>query len=118
MKVKPFILVPDAEGELVEPEDGIYQILMENLPDFILSTTMGGIVSFEDLYLDKSHNWNDCDGLSHGELSEHYISYAIHDLYDHTLLSIPDILRINQLWAEVTVCQQHFVELLNKYNNL
>jgi hypothetical protein len=112
MKVTPFILVPDAEeGKLVEPEDGIYQVLMENLPDVLLSATMFSIDSFSGLYLDKSLNWNECDGLSHGELSEYYISYAIHDLYDHTMLSIPDILKINQLWAEVTVCHQHFVDL-------
>jgi hypothetical protein len=119
MKVTPSILVPDAEGELAEPEEGIYQVLMENLPKFILSKeTCGDLDSdmdknmdyFADLYLDKSHNWSEYDGLRHGELSKYYISYAIHDLHHHTLLSIPDILKINQLWSEVTVCHQNNVE--------
>jgi hypothetical protein len=115
MKVTPFILVPDAEGKLVPPKDGIYQILMDNLPEYLLFTMIDDIKSLDYiLCLNTSLNWNEDAalnwGLSRGELSEHYISDAIHELYDHTLLSIPDILRINHLWAEVTVYHQHLVD--------
>ncbi len=59
-------------------------------------------------------NWNECDGLSHGELAEHRICYAMHELYDHSYWSLPDILKIKQVWADVIVTRQHFADVTDK----
>lgn len=44
------------------------------------------------------------------KLSHLCICHAIHDLSDHKPYSIPDILRMNDFWVEVTVKHQHIVE--------
>ena len=44
------------------------------------------------------------------KLSHICICHAIHDLSDHKPYSIPDILRMNDFWVEVTVKHQHIVE--------
>ena len=56
-------------------------------------------------------NWNECDDLSHGELADYHICYAIHELYDHSYWSLPDILKITRLWIDVHVCHQHFADV-------
>jgi hypothetical protein len=60
------------------------------------------------IYFIKELNWNECCGLSHGELAEEYISYGIHELYDSTEWSLQDILNIDNFWVEVKVWHQHF----------
>lgn len=61
-------------------------------------------------YQPDESNWNDIDELRHHkkELADHYIGYAMHELYSHSQWSLPDILKITQLWAEVVVTRQHF----------
>ena len=40
-----------------------------------------------------------------------FISQAIHDLYDHSYLSFPDIMKINRFRVELSVVYQYFVEV-------
>ena len=56
----------------------------------------------KNVYLDKEINWNNETPLR-GAFDEHYISYAIRELYVHTYLSIQDILRINRICVEFPV---------------
>ncbi|GHT15258.1 hypothetical protein AGMMS4956_14830 [Bacteroidia bacterium] len=77
------------------------------LPEFVLSY---GHSDDDPIYLSKEFNYNDCDGLSNGELADEYIGYGIHDLYDHTEWSLQDILNIDYFWVEVQVRYQHFEE--------
>jgi len=62
------------------------------------------------LYLKPEQNWN-IDPRFEGKFDEYFISQAIHDLYDHSVLSFPDILKINRLQAELQVTHQHIVKL-------
>jgi hypothetical protein len=63
----------------------------------------------DNLYFDRELSWD--DGLGNGEFANHYIGYGIHELYHHSQFSLSDIVRINYLWGEVKIVQQHFVEL-------
>ena len=109
--IKPFILVPDEDGKLCEPESGIELILMENLPKSVLAfDPKRNIIEDtlnENIHLKKDLNWN-IDGLLRGKFDDHHISYAIHELHDHTCWSFPDILKINHLWSELRVRFQNF----------
>ena len=108
-KVTPFILIPDENGELEEPDAGIERVLMDWIPEHALSFSRRTIN--DTLYLDREQNWHD-DPVFEGKFEGRHISQAMHELYDHTYLSFPDILRINYLWAELIVRRQHFVETI------
>ena len=115
IKVVPFILVPGDDGELKDPSDGIYSLLGKYYWLHALSDSITSGRKKEDiLYLNRSLNWNHTIYPIEKELSDCYISFSIHELYDHTLLSIHDILKINRLWGEVNVRHQHFIENFNK----
>jgi len=112
-RVCSLIYKPDESGEFYEAEDCIEEVLN----DFVNNSYVVNVKSYfakdsDDhiLYLDRNQNWND-DRWFKGEFDDVYISQAIHDLYDHSCLSFPDILKINRLWAELTVVHQHFVEV-------
>jgi hypothetical protein len=110
-RVRVFILVPDEDGELDEPENGIERVLHDSMPEFVLSVGVNSIELLNDIiYLEKDVNWNIFAPFKE-KFSEHFISYAIHDLYDHTYLSLPDILRINQLWTELEITLQNFEDI-------
>jgi len=105
--VKPFILTADNE----EPCDGIDNILHEIWDDWALKIDLRTQKWFNDnLYLTKDLNWN-IDRHLKGQFDEHYISYAIHILHDHTCWSLPDILKINHLWSELKIWHQNFEDI-------
>jgi hypothetical protein len=112
-RVIPFILVPDENGQLSEPDEGIERVLMDSFHNdidlHIHLNEMEHLDLDRFIYLNKEQNWND-DWRFEGKFSEHFISQAIHELYDHSYLSFSDILRINELWAEVDIRHQHFAE--------
>jgi hypothetical protein len=109
--VTPFILVPDEDGELSEPEDGIESILHEMLDDYILKFNLKIKGKRKNLHLEKDLNWN-IDSCLQGKLAEHYISYAIHQLVDHSCWSLADILRINHLGATMHIEHQNFEDVM------
>lgn len=109
--VTPFIMVSNEKGDLIEAEDGIERVLMDDLDNAILSCSFRMFGDKHDiLYLDKEQNW--CNhGIFKDHFKEKHVSQAVHDLYDHTLWSMIDILKINELWAELKVRHQHFTEV-------
>jgi hypothetical protein len=65
-------------------------------------------LSEKPIYLDKSKNWN-AEHLGNTFDSD-YIGYAIHALLDADLWSFKDIINIDNIWADVEVVHQYFVE--------
>jgi hypothetical protein len=109
-KIKAYIGIELEDGDIGEAFEGIDGLLNLTLPEFILSASVREGDWKNSLYMNRDLNWDLCDGLSHGELGDVYIGYGIHELYDHTYLSLPDILRINLLRCEVMTTRQHFVK--------
>ncbi|MCL2074389.1 MAG: hypothetical protein FWH18_10730 [Marinilabiliaceae bacterium] len=107
--IKPSILVSDEDGEMCEPDDGIEQILMANLPEHILNFNPKHYIIEDNInnniHFNKELSWNIewLDKIS----DDHYICYAIHELCHHTCWSIPDILKINNLWSQLRVVYQN-----------
>lgn len=110
------INVPDENGELDEPDEGIEEVLnWVILDNGAVNRTCYSFYDLDEssediIYLDLEQNWNK-DHRFEEKFNDHFISQAIHDLYDHTCWSFPDILRINNLWVELKVDYQHFIEL-------
>lgn len=50
---------------------------------------------------DDGQSWNEPPFMGHSEYDDIIICYAVHDLTSHKLYSIPDLLRLNDFWAEV-----------------
>ena len=94
---------------LAEPETGIEMILTESVSEYNV-LKIDYINSEEGMdgmaYLDEL-NWN-IEPHFEGKFFEHFISQAIHDLYDHMYWSFFDILKINQLCTEMRVVYQNF----------
>jgi hypothetical protein len=65
--------------------------------------TEKGNIMFDD-------NWYDWCGVPKELLEGHHICYFMHEIWEHTQWSLPDILRINEVWAELYVRYQHFEE--------
>jgi hypothetical protein len=110
VKLRLFILEPDEEtGELVERGEGIYWILYSTLPEkSILRYYIDTNDSFVKLYFDKKLNWN--TEYFGDEFSKYYIGYGIHEILDHGTFAWEDILKINEIWAEVNVIYQHLIK--------
>jgi hypothetical protein len=53
-------------------------------------------------------NWNEFQGP---KLKDQFHCYTLHHLYDHTILSWFDILKIDSVWIELRVWNQFFSEL-------
>jgi hypothetical protein len=66
----------------------------------------------DNIHFSRDLNWNIATPQLQGHFEEHYISYGIHELFDHTKSwSNSDILKINTLMAEYRVIYQHFTEI-------
>lgn len=113
-KIRPFINKLDEDGEWGEAYNCIEEVLINLLDDFYPFVNRTNYNSRSDntyvIYLKKEQNWSHWHQFK-GEFEGEYISQAMHDLYDHTYLSFPDILKINELWGELQIIHQHFVEL-------
>jgi hypothetical protein len=111
-KVTPYFYMPDETGTLYEAETGMERILMDSMyEDRYVLLYCWMLIDEEDademIYLNKEMNWSD-EPRFKGKFDGYFIFQAIHELYDHTYLSFPDILKINRLWAELEVTHQHF----------
>jgi len=109
-KVYVKIYTPDCAGILQKPDDGIESILINTLPEKILTMHIAEYKEEmnEEVYLNKKFNWYNKLPLK-GAFDEHYISYAIRELYVHTYFSIQDILKINRLHVEFRVLHHTIV---------
>lgn len=115
-KVTSNIYAPDEDGDMCSMEDCIEEVLFIALGKKYFSTENWAFINSIDcldnnnlLYLNPEQNWSKSHCFK-GHFDNDFISQAIHDLYDHTCLSFPDILRINSLWAELQILHQHITE--------
>lgn len=60
--------------------------------------------------LDDGVSWNEPPFYGRPEFDDIIICHAMHNLSDHMLYSIPDILRLNDFWAEVHLTFQSITE--------
>lgn len=60
-------------------------------------------------YLDDGVTWAE-GWLRHPKLDSICVCYAIHDICMHKPYSIPDLLRMNDFWAEAKLVCQHIVQ--------
>jgi hypothetical protein len=111
-RITPYIYVADENGTLHEAESGMERILTDSLNEYVVlfQWWVDGEDLDDILYLNKEQNWSD-EPQFKGKFDGHFISQGIHDLYDHSCWSFPDILKINHLWAEVRVVHQHFEDI-------
>jgi hypothetical protein len=115
IKLTPFILEPDNEtGELTESWEGIYSVLCSSLPEYLWADDIfDGRFDSEHLrFLKDDTNWN--GEYFNGNFNDYYIGYGIHQLLDCHTFSWVDTLRINEIWVEVKVDHQNFIENIGK----
>jgi hypothetical protein len=106
-KIIPLIRDEDAD-DLCEPNTGVFSLLYKKLNPTVLTINIPRVDDEKDIYFDKSLNWNNFIGAHNNELAEHYICYAMYELYARTFYSLPDILQINELRMKIETCQQNF----------
>jgi hypothetical protein len=97
----------EEEQSMIEPEDRIHELLECNSHH---DTHIEFDPSYKhNCYFDEEKlNWNNMIGARNGEFEGHHIGYAMHELYDHTLWSLPDIVKINEFWYDIRVEYQHY----------
>ena len=114
VNVLSFIHVADEYGEDWEAEDCIEEVLIDLLPEIEwvnhYSYDLYNLDGSRDVvtYIDREHNCNFKNYLR-GDFDEYYISKAMYDLYAHSNLSFPDILKINRLRCELRIVHKHNV---------
>ena len=57
---------------------------------------------------DDGVSWNEYPFFDRKEFDDIVICHAVHDICNHKMFSIPDLLRINSYWAEVKLTLQKF----------
>jgi hypothetical protein len=110
--IKPMILVQDEDGEWEEP-DGIYELLQSDInpveirfdPRYCDSKWIH--FGKTEIHFSTGSSWNHWFAFD-GKSGEHYICYGMHKLYDDSLYSYSDILKINDLWADIKMELQHY----------
>lgn len=60
--------------------------------------------------LDDGQSWNEYPFRGRKEFEDIIICHAVHQLTDHQLYSIPDLLRLNDFWAEVNLTIQSITD--------
>ena len=120
IKLIPFILEPDEKGNFILNEkDSIYQILLDMLP----ASLWAEIAYYEHDDIDnlKPRKYEE-DGTNYAvhfgieNFDDGFICKAMYDLYNNSrnILAWYDFLKINEIWAEVKVTHQHFIEDIGK----
>jgi hypothetical protein len=104
--ITPRILVQGEDGEWEEPDEGIYELLQSDINPIVISFDPRHC-NADEIHFNKELNWSRLFARN-GELDEHYICYGMHELYDHSLYALSDILKINDLWADIKMELQHY----------
>ena len=123
IKLNPFILEPNKDEYYMEEKGkGIYYLLYNMLPDILWSDYL--IADEHDLdnivsrkYEDDKENYNNNEYLGgDGNFDDRFICWGMYDLFMNSsgILSWYDILKINEIWVEVNVTYQHFLENIGK----
>ena len=119
INLQPQILVWDDSSKEYEcPDNSIFDVLdymlylvrMEIRMNNVYNPATGDDSKFyKNGYINRATSWN-IESFDTMELSEHYISYALHKLCDN-YWAIEDILKINQIHIEVNVSYQSSTEI-------
>ena len=91
-------------------KEGVYEVLEDSIHGSTVDLTRYA-KHYEECGSELDSR-EDCDEHrgNHGELMGQRIGYAMHELYDHTYWSVPDILKIETIWVDVVITRQHFHE--------
>ncbi len=90
------------------PDDAEYgsnfPLMIKTLYEVYNDSTLNSIVSANEHRgpLDDGESWNEPPFMGYPEFDDIIICYAVHDLTIHKYYSIPDLLRLNDFWSEVT----------------
>ncbi len=89
------------------PDDDCYgtnfALMIKTLYEVYSHSGIESIVTINEHHgpLDDGESWYEYPFNRFPEFMEFIICYAVHDLTDHKLYSIPDLLRLNDFWSEV-----------------
>lgn len=89
------------------PDDAYYDsnfsVMIKTLYEVYSHSGIESIVTINEHHssLDDGESWYEYPFNSFHEFKDFIICYAVHDLTDHKLYSIPDLLRLNNFWSEV-----------------
>jgi len=115
--VTSLVHIPDENGDYDDAQNCIEEVLIDSLDENYCVNRHSYDARDEEellndvpLYLNRKQNWSD-DPIFEGNFDGHFISQAVHDLYDHTCLSMPDILKINRIRGELRIINQLIVEV-------
>jgi len=120
IKLTPFILEPNEDEYFLEERGkGIYYILYNLLPESLWSSTVGYEQELDNFFSEKyennGENFNTSEYLEKGIFDDSFICWAMNELFIfNEILSWYDILKINEIWTEVHVNYQHFLENIGK----
>lgn len=80
-----------------------FAVMIKTLYEVYSDNGMDSIVTANEHSepLDDGESWNEPPFMRHPEFNDIIICYAVHDLTSHKHYSIPDLLRLNDFWAEV-----------------
>jgi internalin A len=81
---------------------GIYDGLLFSIDVSYDPATKDESGFWDELYVSRKLNWKDCPPMP-GCFDDHYLSYAIHILWDHNEWAFQDITRINNIIVDVEV---------------
>lgn len=94
------------------PDDAEYgsnfPLMIKTLYEVYNDTPLDSIVTANEHRgsLDDGESWNEPPFIRYPEFNDIIICYAVHDLTSHKYYSIPDLLRLNDFWSEVTFVAQ------------
>lgn len=108
--ISPFLERPQNTFRQTKADVSIQDVLEEILQNsHILKTHAKNHKN--GLYMAKNINWNNIDTLKNHKknLSKYYIGYPMHELCDHSMWSLPDVLKITNIWVDVKIECQHYI---------
>ena len=89
-----------------------FTLMIKLIADLSFDTVKENIemISHRSIPLDDGQSWNGYPFIGHQEFDGIIICHAVHQLTDHQLYSIPDLIRLNDFWAEVKLTVQSITE--------
>ena len=87
----------------------ILYLIYDEYNSYIEWFNADAIAEDELLWSDDGDSWNEYPFYGRKEFDDIVICHAVHDMCNHKMFSIPDLLRLNNYWAEVKLTLQKFV---------
>ncbi|MBQ8423092.1 MAG: hypothetical protein IJY36_02365 [Coprobacter sp.] len=113
-------IVVDLEKDILTLDNDDYYgsdfLLMNHILSLVYEGHQADIESFnatviarhEKPVCDDGGSWNEYPFYGRKEFDDIVICHAVHDICNHKMFSIPDLLRINSYWAETNLVIQKF----------